>query len=355
LAHSGWSITDRFTTYLGCTGIVALVVVAFPIVVFFGLAFGIVPGILLGLTPSLFLYSLPWWITRALIIEASPLMGLSPISDLGRMLLRRAAGALAVFVLAVPAVLVPYSTNAPIERAVAMLRADDVEAVGPVDLGSVVAILLPRDYYDPQNEGPYCETLCQRLLYNGAASRVVMVRTPLLGQTSAIAHPISTYRIEHRDQCPEPALSRNQIIWPGDLRIAVPERRVRARITAGECLVRDIGSLDGVSSTITFTPLKKGVSIFSHPWTLQLDTITANRIEITKADGTTVYRRTEVKTGPLTVPLLIETRAGLLTTVTYVGWARSERIFAPIGPQGRDVLPGLLGTAARPPDAPAPK
>jgi hypothetical protein len=50
--------------------------------------------------------------------------------------------------------------------------------------------------------------------------------------------------------------------------------------------------------------------------------------------------------------LLVEMRAGFMTTVTYGGWARTKRIASQLGPQGRDVFPALLGDAAHMPDAP---
>jgi hypothetical protein len=75
-------MSHRFTAYLGCTGILALVTIAFPGIVIVGLFAGVVPGILLEAVPSLFFYSLPWWGTRALLMKAGALAGLAPASDL---------------------------------------------------------------------------------------------------------------------------------------------------------------------------------------------------------------------------------------------------------------------------------
>jgi hypothetical protein len=342
-------MSHRFTAYLGCTGILALVTIAFPGIVIVGLFAGVVPGILLEAVPSLFFYSLPWWGTRALLMKAGALAGLAPASDVGRQALRAAAGVLAILLLAVPAILVPRTFNAPVEDTTTTLRAEDRETAGPLALSPVTAVLL-RENYDWVKKKLYCETLCQRLLYNRAVSRIIVADGPN-------PRAVGAFWIERRDRCPEPAILDYDVRWLVDFplqRGKTPEDRVRARIAAGECLLQGIGSLEEAGATISFRNVKEGVSIFSHPWTLQLDTAAANRLEIIDANGRVLYRRTEVTIEPLTIPLLIETRAGLLTTVTYAGWARSKMTYAPIGPHGRDVLPELLGAAARPPDEPEP-
>jgi hypothetical protein len=118
-------------------------------------------------------------------------------------------------------------------------------------------------------------------------------------------------------------------------------------------LLQGADSLEEAGATISFRNIKSAAGIFSHQWTLVLDTVTANRLEIVGAGGRVLYRRTEVTAEPLIRPLLIETRAGLLTSLTYAGWARSKQTYAPMGPNGRDVLPSLLGEAVRLPDKPA--
>jgi len=105
-----------FTAYLGCLGIVALVVIAFPAIVLIGLVAGVIPGILLGIAPTLFVYSLFWWAIRPLILKTARHVGLVPATDLGKRALRTATGALAILILAVPAILVPRAINARSRR-----------------------------------------------------------------------------------------------------------------------------------------------------------------------------------------------------------------------------------------------
>jgi hypothetical protein len=335
-------MSHRFTAYLGCTGIVAVLVIAFPGIVLFGLLAGVVPGILLGITPSLFCYSLAWWATRALVLKAAAVRWAAPTSDVGRRALRTAAGGLAVVIVALPALLVPQVMNSSLAGRVAALRADDRDVAAPLAFPPVIAIAL-SDNYDWLHKQLFCETLCQRLLYSGSVSRVVVA-------DAIPQRAVGAFWIERRGQCPEPALPHSEVRWAVDFplnRGDAPEEQVRARIARGECLIQGAGSLDEAGVIIAFRKIKEGASIFANPWSLSLDTVAATRLEIVDREGRALYRRTEVKNQPLVVPLLIDARAGLLTSVTYVGWARSETTDGAIGPNGRDVLPGLLGPAAR--------
>jgi hypothetical protein len=335
-------MSSRFTVYLGCTGIVALLVIAFPGIVLAGLFAGAVPGILLAITPSLFCYSLAWWCARALVLRVATPRCIASTSDAGRRALRTAAGGIAVVIVAVPALLVPHAINSSLAESVAALRADDREVEGPVTLPPVTAIVL-SDSYDRLKKKLFCETLCQRLLYSGSVSRIVVA-------DGLPARAVGAFWIERRDRCPEPALPRSEVRWVVDFplkRGEAPEQQVRDRVARGECLIQGTGTLEEAGATIAFRKISKPHSIFAAPWRLWLDTVAASRLDFVDREGRTLYRRTEVKTKPLVVPLLVETRAGLLTSVTYAGWARSENTYAQIGPHGRDVLPNLVGPAAK--------
>ena len=337
-------MTRRATIYFAVVGIAAAIVVAKPQIILIGFVLGILPGYLLALAPSLFCYSAAWYVIRAVIHTTRSLACLTPA---GRAF-RWAAGLLAAAIVTLPAILAPRAFNAPIDQIVTALRAQDHESGGPVALPSVIAIILPRDYTHKLN---LCEALCQHLLYNGVASRVIVAETRWDGDNMVPVTP-DAYWIERRDPCPEPAISDFQVFWPTDfpLEVGGPLSRVRARIAAGECLMRGSGRLDEAGATIAFRNLKNGKTVYEEPWSLGADIVDANRLEIVGSGGRVSYRRTEVTVRSLFVPLVIDVRAGFLTAVTYVGWGRSVTVFGPLGPQGRDVLPQLLGSASRRPD-----
>ena len=182
---------------------------------------------------------------------------------------------------------------------------------------------------------------------------MIVAESTRSGRQSGIAP--TAYWIERRDTCPAPALARRQIRWPVDFpltRGADPRSRVLARIAAGECLMHDKAKVEDAGMTISYSEVSEGGNPFASPWSLTLDTVKATRLDVVEAGGRLVYRRTEVTVQPLSAPLSIETRSGLMTTVTYAGWARRKATYAPIGPNGRDVLPALLKDAARPVDLP---
>ena len=191
---------------------------------------------------------------------------------------------------------------------------------------------------------PYCEALCLRLLYNGVVSRVIAAARFHDGTIE-----LASYRIERRDQCAKPDLPRTLIVWAADHLAwsdAGPKgvkQRVEARISAGECLVRDAGRIEDAEAVISVRDVKAGADIYQGPWNPWLDTVGARRLEIVKADGRVLYRLTEVTAAVLSAPLRSTAGGGLLTTVTYAGLARSRADTRRLGRDARDILPDLLG------------
>jgi hypothetical protein len=344
--------STHFQRLLGCTGVAALVVMVFPAAAVFGLMLGVLPGLLLGVAPSLFVYLLIWWGLKRLVFRLALAAGLDP----GTRQVRWAANFAPVVLLLVVALTIPAMINAPHEQEIARLQATDLQPAGDIKLPAIVAIEAPGSSHGGRRgEGPYCEALCLRLLYNGAVARVIAAARSPDGKKIELA----SYRIERRDQCPKPDLPRTLIVWPEQHRalrgtkLRRVEDRVQARISAGECLVRDAGRIEDADTVISLRNVKTGADVFKGPWNPWLDSVSARRLEIAGADGRALYRRTEVTAALLSSPLRSTAGGGLLTTVTYVGWARSRADTQPLGPDARDILPGLLGEeAARPPDLP---
>jgi hypothetical protein len=334
-------VSRSFAIYLGVTGVAALVVLAVPGVVLIGLFLGIIPGIVLWSSPSLFVYSLLWWSTRAILLRIPiltqiPMVGMLPF----------AVPVLSAVLVATPAVLIPFLINTRVDALAQRMRAGDFEPEKPVALTPVVALLMEGNI-NWSTRKPFCETLCLRLLYNSAVARIIAVDPAHSNATSA-------FWIERRDACPERPNFDFDVRWMTDFPLARgdnPEDRVRARIAHGECLMEGDGRLDEAAMTISYRTVQKGVSIFEHPWALQPGVPTIKRLEVSDANGGTLYRRTEVTSVRVTNPLQIVSAFGFLTTVTYAGWARQNSVLAEIGPHGRDVLLHVFGAAVRKPDA----
>jgi hypothetical protein len=332
-----------FLGCLGCTGVAAIVVLLFPIAAFAGFMMGILPGLLLAIAPSLFVYMVAWRGLTWLFARAVKTAGIDPTAPWSG----RAIGLAAMLPIAAFAIILPFVVNADVEQQAFALQATDDISTGPIDWPEIVAIDLPSRYTS-FDDAPSCEAICLRMLYNAAVSRVLAVAYDWRARKQVVA----SYRIERRPKCPDLKLEDGLVVWSGEGPGGVIAR-VRARIAAGDCLIRDDGALGEAQATISLRQVRTADSSFQHPWKLKLDTLAALRLNIATADGRVLYRRTEIRAEPLAMPLRTTAGGGLFTTVTYVGWSRTNLSRSPLGPDGRDVLPALLGDAARPPDLPA--
>jgi hypothetical protein len=341
----------RFLRLLVGTGVAALIVLAYPVVATFGWLLGGLPGLLLGAAPSLFVYLAVWWGLKWLALTLATVAG----SDPATWQVRWTANLVPVAIVLLLAFKIPAMINMPLEQEIAQLGATDVQSPGVIKLPAIVAIELPKSSHGgPRGEGPYCETLCLRLLYNGVVSRVIAAARFHDGTIE-----LASYRIERRDQCAKPDLPRTLIEWAGD-HVAWSDagprgvkQRVEARISAGECLVRDAGRIEDAEAVISVRDVKAGADIYQGPWDPWLNTVAARRLEIVKADGRVLYRHTEVTAAVLSAPLRSTAGGGLLTPVTYAGLARSRADTRLLGRDARDFLPDLLGEEVwRPPNPP---
>lgn len=220
-------------------------------------------------------------------------------------------------------------------------------AASPVHVPRVVAVVLPSDL----GIDGLCETLCQRLLYNHAAQRVIVTVEKMPGSGKAGKAP-RMFSIEHRRDCPDPPVSADEVVWPHDGGARVLNR-VRSLVAMGECLVETApAAIDKVQLTIAYRIVSEKWWVFMKPWVLPIDTIGANRVELIDAEGQVFYRRTEVRAGLLMQPLTVTAGMSLLSSVRYIGWARRDVKYSEVDLNGRKVLADLLGSAARPPDPP---
>src|SRR5262249_28773635 len=144
----------------------------YPMAAVFGLFLGGLPGLFLGLAPSLFIYLVLWWGLRWLVLQLQRITG----SDSRSRQVRWIANLVPAGILIVLAFAIPHAINAPHEQEITQLQATDVQASDVIKLPAIVAIELPKfSHGGRRGEGPYCEALCLRLLYNGVVSRVIAV------------------------------------------------------------------------------------------------------------------------------------------------------------------------------------
>jgi hypothetical protein len=331
-------MSRRFWVYIGFLGVATLVALAWPSSVMFGIFLGVVPGVILSIAPTLLMYSLLWWITRALLRKL-------PVRGSQSRAFRVVIAVLGGGIVAIPAVLIPRLINMQAHDAAVRMQTDDFEPDKPIVLPATVALVIDGNYDWPRKR-PACDTLCVRLLFNSMVARVIAVNPSHDNSTSA-------FWIERRETCPDRPNLKFDVTWMTDfplIRGDTLNDRVRDRIAHGECLIEGDGRPEDAAATVAYRHVQRGTGTFEHPWSIWPGPPVVNRLEILGANGVPLYRRTEVTTIEMTTPLMVETRAGLLTTATYAGWARYERTLGQIGPKGRDVLPYVFPDAAKKPE-----
>src|SRR3954470_24067399 len=212
--------------FLAVTGALAAIAVAAPALVMIGFFVGILPGIVLFVAPSVFLYAFAWYLARTGILIAGTVARFNS----GRWWFKVLAGVTAIPILIAAVFVPPHMINASVDRIVEEFQSDDRGTPQLISFPPIVAVLLPRGI----DKQPACDTLCQRLLYNGRATKVIMADS-----VKSKRQPVA-YWIEHRDVCPEPVIARRNVVWPQDHLFRprrIPRTGVRGRSAAGECLI----------------------------------------------------------------------------------------------------------------------
>lgn len=331
--------THPFAVGVAALGLVAGVVCAVPAVAMFGLLLFVVPGILLGLAPTMFLYVVAWWALHVAAKAALGGCGLDPRSRLARWTAGIASGAAVVCL----GVWIPDAASRRVEPIRAALTAPDFDLKDAVRVPRVVAV------ETLQHTDGRCGTICQRLLLNGAADKVI-VPGRLRGDGEARA-----YFLQRGSGCSKTLLSSTDVAFPAD-RLDETHRsgefRAWARIDAGECFAFEPAAMADAGLTIRLRRVLR-YGRLQHPWTAPHNAIEAERLELLDGDGRALFRRTEVRAHELFSPLMINVASSPLSSVSLVGWARDLVTTAELDMEGRKVLPSLLGDALRLPDMPA--
>lgn len=178
---------------------------------------------------------------------------------------------------------VPWSANQRADRAVAAWTTGDVRPGEPVAVDGPVLVRLEPVF--TQGRTHPCGPLCQRLLYSGAAPRVLMLPPDREDQTAP------GFFIERRAACPP---------VPG----ALPA--VAARIAAGDCLVEAPTPVDRASLVYERTRVfdyDGGWRVW--PWA---QAIRLKRIEVRRGldpAAERLYRRTAVIAKRLSMPFMV--------------------------------------------------
>ena len=134
---------------------------------------------------------------------------------------------------------------------------------------------------DGTDEGIPCGSLCQRLLYNTAVQGVrVSLEPNELAKTSTESRSALFVLLTSNAKCPPLPDSFFDVVWPHESG-EMARGRVKQRLAAGECIIRDVAPINTEGITIRFSRIKSGQTMFERPWSLSVDAVGATRLEVT--------------------------------------------------------------------------
>ena len=313
-----------WTILLVVSGLMTLLAVLYPDSIVFGLFFGVVGGVLLMVAPSFFVYGLLFTLLLTLLRRfGKKRLILAPAILIG--------GGLAA----------SYFLNQGTYEKLEALTADDKDMVGSVGVRKSVAILTaPVPYRQrTRKEAPACVELCQRLLYNGAAERVLIgyIREADRGNFTNVR--IKAYYVENRDVCPA---------------VRGTLEAVSLRMAAGECLLSEesaVGEADIVYLTERIIARRNFEYYDRHDLTIVA--VSARRksiLEKTAGGYQSLFRKTEIHAQPLFYPLLFSAvfrQKGGGDIVTGTGFIRSRLFLNNLENFAGDEEPRIFAQAAR--------
>jgi len=203
------TISAFLVSALAVTGAVTLLVFEFPDIITIGLLAFILPGLILGLTPSIFFYlclfSAGWFSTTRFPVWVRALAGVTAMFFVG--------------------VTVPHMLNATTARWLTEARARDLAPNSPVSRISSLAIT-------PDHGHSGCGDVCQTLLFNGSVQNILEA-----GRADRSGNRIHySFAIEPRATCPDAKKMLEGENWLRD-RWKQVAKNSRLRIASGECLI----------------------------------------------------------------------------------------------------------------------
>lgn len=237
--------------------------------------------------------------------------------------------------IALPTILASVIVNREIERSAQQLIDADRDHAPFAALPSTVLLKLPPMLV---GRGLQCDGLCLRLLYNRATDRVIVMRNDETWRPGTRGAPAVEYRIEMRDACPQPEISKREIVWASDgAHKRLLRERVLERIAQGECLVRYRANPQDAPMTVMIEDRFRGSLGDRDKWRFFVEPRILRRLTVLEGEDVS-FRRTVVTAWKISLPL------GFVRT----GLFHDEQEFGKLDMYGRDILPELFGRAVGP-------
>lgn len=254
----GWGLNIGFLLILGVLSFVAL---AIPKLVIFGLFLGRVPGLILIIAPSLFIYltqaSLMAPLVRGLRIKFAPLVSLILVVGLG----------------CAQSFWIDWDVWEKYREA--KYSEVPLRAVG----GEFKSIAVLGDDGSTPGNGDVsemlCGSICQRLLYNGGAQEVMVAEPLTYGRTLNEKTQTAVFYIKKGRSCEEIGVtghenSTNTLTLNG----------VSARMASGECLVKDYGEISEADAVLSIASETSGNHEYDNFWNINRKRMKFLKIEL---------------------------------------------------------------------------
>jgi hypothetical protein len=258
-------------------GGLATVAILFPLAIIWGLFLGVVPGIILALAPTAFTYY-----ALALLLGTVLKFCKIPFPTTVSLALLITIGCYA-----------SYTLNIPIIDKIKEYESKDVILEEKFKIPNTIAIY-SKQYIRHKDA---CNTLCQGLLYNKAAQKVLVVTDPSVVQGSS-NQSVTAYEIQQGNNCTNAYVISKR--WG-----KIASANVESRIAAGECLVKTQTKISE-ADVIFFNDninLNDGYQKYG---SLKRRVVFIDYIELLKnVDGrfNTIYRYSEISAQPFAYPL----------------------------------------------------
>lgn len=211
-----------------------------------------------------------------------------------------------ILVAATIAILVPVYENKDVRAAVDRLTAEDHALSRPLGRVRTLAYL-NRKYPGRSGEPNDCDEICQRLLYNGTVEAVLKGPAP-----SKPDEPLPTmltrYRIENGTRCAAVQIPE-AVAWswekvPQGRRTLLVSERIKTRIAAGECLVREEGGISEADVVVIDAHLGRGDGQKQSTGDGILDVARISLHGGMESGSKELFRRTAVQSQWLMTPLM---------------------------------------------------
>ncbi len=297
--------------YLLITGIMSLIVMAMPWLVVLGYFFLLVPGLILSLMPTAFLWGLIYAASRWALCFVMP---------------EKAATVAGFALLALIVCLIPQPSILAAKRALKSHHLDDVEAKGLIRPKGHIRIEVNSPGWDNANKGnskfrPFkCNARCLALLFEPGVESVTVNSFDRLDGPSfealkngkSVLDPLAyTYRLVPKAECDGKGL----IVEPQDGHFAKTREEGRAqsmewmqRLSSDVCLIGEAPRAD-------YDMLLRMGDWMSGPWVKDMSfrqpPVEISLAEILRGDGTVLFRKAPIFTRHLSMPFYIGMDGGM--------------------------------------------